>query len=762
MKPQLEYQRNLRHSPAFDSYGNLFILVLIESWAFSTRARDNCGPCGFGFLILPIVLIKLMGLLASGVPLSWSDTKRYARYIQEEGIKEFIYLYRTLRSRTKYALKWGDEVEYSLVRFDPVTGEAQLLLAASELLKELGGQTNENSFIWQPEYAEYMIEGLPGRPFGQLLHAFSTVESNMRKRRQALMSHLPEGCCALSISVFPRLGCPNFTYPPAAPNPTKGASKSLFYPDAAINQGHPRFKTLTHNIRERRGSKVAINVPIYRDTQTPDPFVEDFSALHDGSDPDAASAALPNHVYMDAMGFGMGCSCLQITFQACCIDEARILYDQLATLCPIIMALSAASPAIRGYLVDTDCRWNIISASVDDRTTEERGLKPLQNDRFVIPKSRYDSISSYISPMGEAYNDLPLVYDPVFYNKLVAEGVDHLLAKHVAHLFIRDPISAFGDRLVPPPDEVFVEHFENIQSTNWQSMRFKPPPVDSSIGWRVEFRPTELQLTDFENAAFTTFILLLSRTILKLKLNLLIPLSKVDENMKVAIKRDASRSGRFYFRRGHLLTTDCSPMEVTKACAQYCCRSARPESEKRTSGNALLGNPSPSDITKPGVESSSHNLPEDSYTLMSMDEIMNGSDNFPGLIPLVRHYVDAAGGEGATLSLVHRYLDFLEQRASGVLKTTASWMRSRIMSHPDYKNDSRIPSSVNADLMRECWAITQGDIRPPDLLPSEDFSNTHVPNYSRLKCSQFCSSNGTEGGLLDPYALSTLAGEGSC
>ncbi len=38
------------------------------------------------------------------------------------------------------------------------------------------------------------------------------------------------------------------------------------------------------------------------------------------------------------------------------------------------LALSAACPIQRGYLVDTDCRWDIISASVDCRTREERGL----------------------------------------------------------------------------------------------------------------------------------------------------------------------------------------------------------------------------------------------------------------------------------------------------------------------------------------------------------------------------------------------------
>ena len=58
-------------------------------------------------------------------------------------------------------------------------------------------------------------------------------------------------------------------------------------------------------------------------------------------------------------------------------------------------------------------------------------------------------------------------------------------------------------------------------------MRFKPPPPGSSIGWRVEFRVCDVQLTDFENAAFVVVIMLLTRAILTYKLNLLIPISYV-------------------------------------------------------------------------------------------------------------------------------------------------------------------------------------------------------------------------------------------
>jgi glutamate--cysteine ligase catalytic subunit len=75
-------------------------------------------------------------------------------------------------------------------------------------------------------------------------------------------------------------------------------------------------------------------------------------------------------------------------------------------------------------------------------------------------------------------------------------------------------------------------------------------PVFSLVaGWRVEFRPCEVQFTDFENAAYTIFIVLLTRMVLSFSLNLYMPLSKVDENMATAQERDACRKGVFWFRR---------------------------------------------------------------------------------------------------------------------------------------------------------------------------------------------------------------------
>jgi hypothetical protein len=44
-------------------------------------------------------------------------------------------------------------------------------------------------------------------------------------------------------------------------------AQSLFTPDEIINH-HRRFSTLTANIRERRGRRVDMRVPLFRDTNT--------------------------------------------------------------------------------------------------------------------------------------------------------------------------------------------------------------------------------------------------------------------------------------------------------------------------------------------------------------------------------------------------------------------------------------------------------------------------------------------------------------
>lgn len=615
-----------------------------------------------------------MGLLTEGTPLTWEETKSLSKHVREHGIAQFINLYRRVKDRQGDVLKWGDEVEYIIVKFDDEKKVARVSLRADEILKvlqqkELRDPENVRS-LWRPEYGAYMIEGTPGKPYGGLLAHFNVVEANMRYRREEAQKLLHPNEELVTVTSFPRLGCPNFTDPLHEPTPGQGASQSLFFPDDAIYPGHPRFATLTRNIRQRRGEKVAINLPIFKDKCTPSPFREKISS--DGGD---CLAALPDHVYMDAMGFGMGCCCLQLTFQACNINEARTLYDQLAPICPIMLALTASSPVHRGYLTDVDCRWNVISCSVDCRTAEERGEVPLLHNKFHIPKSRYDSIDSYISPSGEKFNDVPLVYEKEVYLQLREAGIDHLLSQHVAHLFIRDSVSLFSEK-VNQNDEEDTDHFENIQSTNWQTMRFKPPPPHSLIGWRVEFRPCEVQITDFENAALVCFIVLLTRVILSYQLNFIIPISKVDENMKKAQKRDAVRQETFWFRKD--ITTSVSP-----PVAASCCPASN----------------------------------GDVYELMTIDQIINGKDGvFPGLVPLINSYLSSMDVDADTHCTVQQYLKLIQKRASGDLLTTASWIRDFVRSHPEYRFDSVVSDRINYDLLKTVQRIQSGEQPCPELL----------------------------------------------
>ncbi|KAH7888688.1 glutamate-cysteine ligase-domain-containing protein [Phlebopus sp. FC_14] len=683
-----------------------------------------------------------MGLLYLGTPLSWDDAKKYADHVREHGITQFLNTWDKLKDRHGDELLWGDEVEYMVVAFDDQDKNAKLSLRQTEILAKLNKIVSDLSDdppdsvsipTFHPEYGRYMLESTPGSPYTGSIKDLLSVEANMRYRRLLARKHLKENEVPITFTSFPRLGAPGvFTEPYFSPEAAK-SSHSLFLPEEITNP-HARFPTLTANIRSRRGSKVAVNLPLFIDQRTPRPFVDPTIPWHRSLYPEDAEAkngaALIDHIYMDAMGFGMGCCCLQLTFQSCSVDEARRMYDALVPVGPIMLALTAASPIWRGYLADVDCRWNVIAGSVDDRSAEERGLTPLKENKYVIPKSRYDSVDLYISTEWNnkpAYNDTIVPYNHDIYNRLVNHGIDELLSKHVAHLFIRDPLVIFSET-INQDDETSNDHFENIQSTNWQTLRFKPPPPNSSIGWRVEFRSMEVQMTDFENAAFAVFIVLLSRAILAFNLNFYIPISKVDENMQRAQKRDAARSGKFFFRKNVLPPGQISPTISTPSSSGSCSpldwSDGVPVKEKK------LRNCFPT-IARPPFLSE---VPiEEEHEEMSMEEIFGGKGpGFPGLIGLVEAYLEILDMELAEREQIDKYLCFVRRRANGTLQTPATWMRNFVRSHPSYKFNSVVSQEMNYDLMVAVDKIERGIVRVPELLP-EDYSRPHVNGFHESK-----------------------------
>lgn len=121
--------------------------------------------------------------------MTWDQAKPHADHVRSHGIQQFLQIYRRLKDRRRDSLYWGDEVEFSLVTFDDEKKRVRLTARATEVLNQLqmleqaaikAGFDPESS--WKPEYARYMLEATPGKPYGASILSMLTVEWNMSER----------------------------------------------------------------------------------------------------------------------------------------------------------------------------------------------------------------------------------------------------------------------------------------------------------------------------------------------------------------------------------------------------------------------------------------------------------------------------------------------------------------------------------------------------------------------------------------------------
>lgn len=702
-----------------------------------------------------------MGLPGGCNPLPWTESKEFLGYVKKHGVAQFLNILRTCRMKQYPEFLWEDEVEYIIIKM--VNGYARLSLRTKEILEDIQKDIDKNKQFYNckckvvSEYGSYHVEATPSNSYGNHVRDLCRVECNMRTRRAFIKQYLLEDEIMLTMANFPRLGAGICTYPEF---PTNGSiAQSDYIPDEIINN-HPSFAALTKNIRARRKKKVKIQVPIYHDEKT--------------------TKTTP--IEMDAMAFGMGCSCLQVTFQARNLKEARNLTDQLGILTPLFMALTAGTPFFKGFVSDWDARWNVIAQCVDDRTANEKGIFELDDlcnlspgdtvdvhsmafedtpatnikncssrwisckvtsvsptmlsvenletegrntsfnitDRLtlrwlypggvktdpkhqLIHKSRFGTISTYLSntkPFREEYNDIECEIDDYTYKTLIEAGVDETMAKHISHLFIRDPLVIYQDRLTDVDDERSTEHFENIQSTNWQNVRFQPPPLTRDVGFRVEFRTMEVQLTDFQNAAFVIFITLLSRAILYYDLDLYMPLSKVDYNIQLAHKRNAAIAEKFYFRKS---------------------------------------------ITQKAVINT--------IGLMSLKDIICGNEFRPGLSDICRQYLLAMCPNQQILNQVEDYIQHVEGVASGTTLTCAQKLRTFVTNHELYGKDSVISDELCTEIVKHIAGL-----RERNLNYVYNLSKTHEDAKTvrtTLKSSKSPQLKGISG-MLDSLGVNPL------
>ncbi|KAK0650156.1 Glutamate--cysteine ligase, partial [Lasiodiplodia hormozganensis] len=161
----------------------------------------------------------------------------------------------------------------------------------------------------------------------------------------------------------------------------------------ALLAAPPRYRAVQHHITTRRGGGAnipPITVPLFIDRNTlTSPDLPPFIVPNNINNPfnptitnNSGGGATSSNTTGDGatitfhpseMLLGATQCCLQCTLQASSAAAALRLHDRaLAPLGPLMLALSAATPAYRGYLADTDVRWDVLRQLVDDRDEGER------------------------------------------------------------------------------------------------------------------------------------------------------------------------------------------------------------------------------------------------------------------------------------------------------------------------------------------------------------------------------------------------------
>ncbi|BCR97535.1 glutamate--cysteine ligase [Aspergillus luchuensis] len=606
-----------------------------------------------------------MGPPVSGTPLSWQELQQVAPIARQGAVEQLLSLWKRQKNRSDPEPLWGDEIEYTLVSLDANRSRATLLLNQEDILRKEEKQCAKaeevepwNEVKLQAEWARHMVEATPGEPYGGDIMDLLRVQGNMKRRRKLIGQFLSPDQHPVPLCVFPGLGEKGqFTLPES---PHEESLEQICCPI-------PRYIMMTENLLARRQRRVESYIPIFRDEQTQTPF-HDTSVSFEYPAEHPPGNGKEGHVHLDGIGLGVGNCCIQVTFQAPNEIEARWLHDQMIALGPVMLALTAATPMFKGYLVDTEVRWGRTSECFDDRTPEELATTPPRYswNRTYISQEKPANLESKspLTPMNESVKQ-----------RLLDGGMDEPLAMHYANILSRDPI-VLNRTDLENFDLNSTGIFDVYYSTVWQHVRLKIPLTDDGPGWRVEFRPMEVQLTDFDNAAFAIFMYLLSRAITELHLNFYVPIDQLGDSMERAQKRNAALEERFWFRRtGWSSAEQCErPQRQRRGCVNCCSKS--------------IAHASPS------------------CALLTADEIINGEDpkvpsSFPGLVNIVRAYLQYSNTPVMDQKKIMPYLDVISKRASGELPTPAQWMRSFVAGHEEYQRDSYVNEKIRYDMIQE-------------------------------------------------------------
>jgi glutamate--cysteine ligase catalytic subunit len=270
-----------------------------------------------------------MGLLDVESPdtLDYFQSKPYQKKLKAAGLEQLLRLFKKFKNEKKdfkrYP-KFGYELEghmMKIIKKEDGAIDYQLELDNNYIKKQ-----NNTTFKVVDEYGRWMAEVIPKVPMDDFLYS-----GNLKKSIKNIFVFIREivkpGQVYLSFPLPPKLGTPsypNFFCPGLGHEELakrNEISQSEYMVDEMIND-HPRFPTLTRNVRQRRTEKPQITAGIFQDKNT------NMETVLPGEKE-------PGRIHLDAFGFGMGMSSLQITFGVSNLAQARWLYDQYHVFTPI-------------------------------------------------------------------------------------------------------------------------------------------------------------------------------------------------------------------------------------------------------------------------------------------------------------------------------------------------------------------------------------------------------------------------------------------
>lgn len=143
--------------------------------------------------------------------------------------------------------------------------------------------SQKNDINLMPEFGGWMVEAVPSKPYNSIVDPAELLscEEKLHRRRHVLSDFFrDQGLQLVSSTNVGMLGTEDHMYLgdneeldneyKQNKNDLKKMnpySESQFVMDKTINT-HPRFSGLVKSIRERRGKKVEIKVPLFKDEKT--------------------------------------------------------------------------------------------------------------------------------------------------------------------------------------------------------------------------------------------------------------------------------------------------------------------------------------------------------------------------------------------------------------------------------------------------------------------------------------------------------------